>query len=753
MIKKNIKMANNFFPAIKSSLNKISTNDLWLMFVLALLLNIDRLALGEYGLLRRLDVSDGYVSTIIYFANFWTNPSEFGWNSLVMRGWAAEIGSLVPQYLGSLIAIFLKKYYVFPVLHIIAEFIALYGAFIFLKSFLGYKRNTALFGSFIFLSIHYWYSEGPFVTSAEFMPLLVAVVSIGKEKINVAIRFFSMVLITTLSVTPYVLPIMPMVHILVILIYSNKNKLKINLVFTCFFWFIFSIYHFNTIWGLLNNFDFSNRAIWEGSGQSYSFMDTLASLINQTVLFPAVMVFALTTRKTIRPVLYAVGIITTILVLVSFHRSEFYYYLINYFPKIKEYSFFYTRFHNFIGFVIFMAVSLLFEKEIVSSERNRKKLLFLGLGLLVAIELIIFAQHGIKITLVHLVCSLVIIGVLLFYRQSYFQNTILTLTVLFVVLTPFRLSYSLKRENPYQGNLFIDTFTYETKMKAFRIATVMNEPWQDDYFSTQISIKGLESFEGGGNSFYNKKDALLWRDNVADGAPSWKNLGFDFNHWNNRVELIKEDFDANSDRIFQLMKLNNVLFVRSLEPIEYPEFNLIDKKIINLITKKSLLLINKPEVQRHYLYKLKEPKSRVFLVPSEIIDYYDKTLANGRGKWNDLEWINQSSTNIILDEYKSGLISFNGSFTNYQKILTSTNYSDRWQLFINNKLKQENLSQGPMGMLQIEPVNEKANYQLRFKSNFISIILYMFIAFVFFLCLSIYIGFPEKQNSLKNMKD
>ena len=71
----------------------------------------------------------------------------------------------------------------------------------------------------------------------------------------------------------------------------------------------------------------------------------------------------------------------------------------------------------------------------------------------------------------------------------------------------------------------------------------------------------------------------------------------------------------------------------------------------------------------------------------------------------------------------------------------------------NSKLKQENLSQGPMGMLQIEPVNEKANYQLRFKSNFISIILYMFIAFVFFLCLSIYIGFPEKQNSLKNMKD
>jgi hypothetical protein len=743
-------MDSNFFSKIKKTLNKISKNDLWLLLLLAVLLNIDRLVLGEYGLMRRLDLSDAYYAKTIFFSNFWKDPINFGWNSSMLRGWPIEIGSISVQYFGVLLATILPIYYVFPVLHILIGFLVISGAFLFLKSFLGYKRETALFGGFIFLAIHYWYNESQLVTAAPLLPLLVAVTAIGKKPINFGVRCASMLLITALSFPPYVLPIMAMAHFFLLLVFNERPVFKQNLINACIFWVIFSVFHSVSIWGYWQNWDISNRALLVSGGQSLLFVDALASFINQTVLFPAVMMFALTTRKTIRPVLYAIGIIITIVILTSINQSVLYNYIIDHYPYVKKFSFFFSRFHNFIGLTIFIVSSLLFEKVITNERWDKKKTLLKGLGMLVAIELIIFEQHEIKITLVHLVCSLVILGSLFFYRQRYFQNTILTLTVLFVVLAPFRLAYSLKRENPYQGNLFIDPFTYETEMKAFRVATIMEEPWSDDFFSAQASIKGLELFEGAVTTFYSKNDARLWYDNVAVEAPSWESLGYTFKNFNNRIELIKGDFDINPDRIYNLMKLNNVVFVRSIHPIKYPGFNLVKHKTLNLLDKKTFLLRRSYKAQDHYLYQIIEPMSRAFTISDEVLNQYNSKQGQSQQKWDELELINQNSANIFLEEYKPGEIKFEGSFNEDQKILISTNYSHRWELFINGKRDQKKLVKGPLGMLQIDPLNKKANYKLHFKSNFRLIIFSMFVAIVLYLFYTLYI--QSKYLSQKSNK-
>ena len=125
-------------------LKALTKNDCCLFLGVTIFLNFDRVILGEYGFLRRLDVSDMYLNKMLFLANYWINPVEFGWDSSILRGWPAELGSIVPQYLGVLLAAVIPIKFVFPVLHILIDFLVLYGSFLFLKPD-DFLKNTLCF--------------------------------------------------------------------------------------------------------------------------------------------------------------------------------------------------------------------------------------------------------------------------------------------------------------------------------------------------------------------------------------------------------------------------------------------------------------------------------------------------------------------------------------------------------------------------------------------------------------------------------
>ncbi|MBT6440060.1 MAG: hypothetical protein HOK72_10180, partial [Flavobacteriales bacterium] len=516
-----------------TKLNRHLNSDLLMLFALGFLLNVDRLAMGEYGFLRRLDVSDMYLNKILFLSNYWTIPIEYGWNSSILRGWPSEIGSIGPQYFGVLLAAVFPIEYVFPILHLIIDVLVLYGAYLFVNIFLGFRRETAIFGAFLFLGINYWYNENPLVTASPLLPLLVAVTSYGKKQINHSLRFVSLILITSLSFPPYVLPIMPMAHVLLLLVFYEQATIKQNLVNAVLFWVIYTIFHGVSILGYLQNLDTSNRYLWEGGGQTGTFIKSFISSINHSVLFPSLMVIVLAKTKTVKPLVWALGIIVVIITISAFNGSEQYNYIIDQYPNVRLFSYFFGRVHNFIGITIFLAGIFLLEEFTGDKFWDRNTMILTGLGMSAVLSLLVFIQHGIKLTLLHFMCSVVIIGSFYFYRQRYFRNGIVTLILLFIVVAPFRISYSMMREQLYQGNLFIDPFTYETEKKAFRVATIMDKPWSYDFFDAQVSIKGLETF-GGNSVFYSGSDVKQWQYYVADDAPSWEGLGYTFKNWNNR---------------------------------------------------------------------------------------------------------------------------------------------------------------------------------------------------------------------------
>ena len=188
------KQASNHITWIKH----VANNELLLFVAIVLLINIDRLALGEYGLLGRIDLSDQYVNKTAFLAKYWLNPTAYAWDASILRGWPTFIGSLTPQHFGSLIGALVPIKLVYPIVLITTGYLVLSGAFLFVKRFLGCQRETALFGSFLFFGITYWYNENLVIVAVPLLPLLVAVTTIGKEKINSAIRFTSMILIATL---------------------------------------------------------------------------------------------------------------------------------------------------------------------------------------------------------------------------------------------------------------------------------------------------------------------------------------------------------------------------------------------------------------------------------------------------------------------------------------------------------------------------------------------------------------------------
>lgn len=690
--------------------HKYIDNEFFVFFILALLLNIDRLVMGEYGLVRQLDTSNMYLNKMMFISNYWVNPEEYGWNSSILRGWPTEIGSISPQYFGVFIAYVFPIKYVFPILHVIVDFLVFYGAYIFTKYFLGYGKETAIFGAFVFLGINYWHNENLLVTAAPLLLLLVTATGVCKGYISPIIRFVLMLLVLILSFPPYVLPIMPIAHVVLIVMFSDRSNIRQN-IFNCFiFWSIFTIFYGVSIIGYLDNYTLTNRVIWENKGVDTSYFDAIVSHANKNILFPALILLVLVGRETVRIVLYVAILVFTMILITSVNQSEL---LLEYFPLIGKYSFFLGRAYNFVGIAIFLGVVVLLEKiftkEIVF---DKKKFLSYGFLVLLFTSLYIFITYEYVTLVLYIVCTSTIFVSLFFYDKLTPNNKIVQIAVLFFMLLPFRLTYSLKNELPYQGYLFTDKFNYETNMKAFRVATIMEEPWQQDFFSAQVSIKGLETF-GGMSVFYHVNDAKLWQSFIAQGSPSWDKIGYTFQNWNNRLELIRGDYLTKPDNILQLMKINNVLFVRSQSLIDDPELLLIDHKSMSIDTKRTWFFGSAPDIQQHYLYKIKNPVSRIFVYKEKEVnklagvDLYESIVNEASNKLN----------HVNITKYSPGSIEFEGDFSLGDNILISNNYSQDWKLYINKMPSQEFINNGPLGMIQIDAKDGKNVYELKFNNN------------------------------------
>jgi len=703
---------------------QIVSKDVWLLFFIVLLLNLDRLILGEVGFLRHLDVSDQYLNKMLFLSKFWLDPSNYSWDSSILRGWPVDIGSINPQYLGVLLAIFLPIQYIYPLLHIIIEFFIATGAYLFLFFLLKYSRNTAIFGSFLFLSINYWYNENPIVTAATLMPMLCVASSIGYIKLNYRLRILILFVITSLSYPPYVLPIMPLVHFGIIFIFIDRKKLWENFKYATYYWLIYIAFFSTSLLGFWESWPISNRAIWIAGFQTDTFSQSLYYfLTSKSTLFPAIIIFGLITKKTLKTTFFVFGLIFFILTLTAITNSTLADTIASKTILYKKFSFFFSRSYNFIGFIIFLLGSWLFENKLLRNEKinQREMMIFIIISLIFVLSYYYTSSfYPLGMAVIIAICILFTFIIFRFLMFRIPPKTYFLLIIVFVSLTPFRLYYSMTRENSYQGFLFTDYFDYNTKMKAFRVETLMNTYASKDIFSAQTLIKDIETF-GGTSVYYDGSDAKYWNKFIALDE---KSLGSkQFKYWNNRIELLAEDFEFNKDRIIKWLWLNNVVFIRSFTPINHQNLELLDKAQIQLVTKKSLLLRQKQKPKNQYLYKIKDPTTRLFSVIESSI-FQDKSYVTDELEVDLFNNINiNNRENITLEDYTPGRLKFSSSFNNTEIIFSSINYNNRWELYIDGKLNQDRLSKGPFGMLQIDPLKGVHSYILSFKSSINKILL------------------------------
>ena len=240
---------------------------LFCLFAVSVVINLDRLLLGENCPIRRIDITDVYLSKIQYLGRFWHHPFDFAWNAATFRGWPSFLESIQPQHLCCLLASFLPATLSFTIFQVLQDALILVGTYMFFYNFLGFRHLTALYGAMYNCALIYWFNENPYVTQVSYIPLIVAVTSVGVRPIGGVLRWVSLVLVFLTTFPPYTVPVSPFVHLMCVAFLSDKNRRWQNVKYGLLLWGIFAITYFPNLWGYFINWPVSNRTLWhEASG-------------------------------------------------------------------------------------------------------------------------------------------------------------------------------------------------------------------------------------------------------------------------------------------------------------------------------------------------------------------------------------------------------------------------------------------------------------------------------------------------------
>jgi len=667
-----------------------------ILALLATVLNADRLLLGEKASLRRVDVADQYITKLQHCGNFWKNPSDFAWDSSMLRGWPTYLGSVQPQHLGCFAASVLPAHQSFTVFQIVVESLVLIGIFLFLYNFLGYRYLTALYGCLFQLSMYYWFNENPFVTQTVFLPLIVAAASVGKRPIPRALRFFLLLLSLILSYPPYTVPLLPLCHLVVIFLFSDKKQLFSNIKGIIFFWMIYAVFYLPNLFGYLFNWTNSNRVLWEPS----SFREPLmAFLSHMGFLFPCLpLVFMFYPVKDKRAI---GGLILIFAIVILTAQAEYFTSM----PLLRVFSFIYARIFYYLSFILVLLIAFLMEKFPVKfSIKNLIKVIVftcIGAGLL-------SMKYSFKIGAGFTVLSLLSAGLVMFDLLKYARSSLVFIVLVVLFLFPFKAVNMKHYEQVPYGFLNQDPLVYNSHLQPYRVISVTEGCSPHNFYSAQASIKGEEILDGF-TVFYNKSDAQNWRKYILGNSDPCS-----FKVWNNRIELTRAVWEENADQIVQWVRLNNTHFIRSEFELQHKSIVLDQKKVVPLHSWKSYFRLNSPIDKNYYLYRIKEPFSRIFAVDDKIIGQKKGQFLQEDSLFKSLDEL--PVQNISMQTYSPSELTWQGDFDN-QVLLVSTNYHKSWNLFVDNKISKDAIQKGPFGMVMILPDDNFHEYVLRYNDH------------------------------------
>ena len=267
-----------------------------------------------------------------------------------------------------------------------------------------------------------------------------------------------------------------------------------------------------------------------------------------------------------------------------------------------------------------------------------------------------------------------------------------------------RYEYTKVYEVPLQGNLFVEARHFGLPTTLSRTVTVMNECDAVDLFPAQARAAGLETLDGFSN-FYDRRFAERWRYFVADNPAQCTSR---YARWSSRVELTLGDLEYSSDRILPWLWINNVEFVRSLAPLDYPQLKKVDER--------SFVVDGYRKVTR-YLYRLQSPLSRVFTLPASVAERTARgDLSVEEHELSELA-ADGGVSSVAVEAVNGSRLRFAGDFDPSLIVVASVNYHPAWILRIDGQPSSAPLAPGPFGMISFHPVAGIHVYELAFRSR------------------------------------
>jgi hypothetical protein len=731
-------------PQILLSLESFFTNPTnhsksFIFFILiGVLINLDRLILGEYSSFRILDTSEMYIDKVNFLRNFWIDPLNFSWNSLTLKGWPTDIGSINPNHFLVFLALFMEIEYAFITFFVISDILILFGMYLLCKEILGMKQGLSILSAILYLSSHYWYNVNLIETLVVFLPILIVALNFQTVHLNIFLRILLIFVIISSTYPPYIVPLMPLVHLVFIALNKNKfgTHFTTHIITFLIFWVLYLIFHLNSISEMLMVLDETNRALWVPDSD-LSFLSFKEQLMQNNFsylnLLPILFVLVFTQRRNLNSVVLMIVVSSVFLLLQVLLESREFNHLKQEFPIIQTTSFVWARINVLLGpTIVFCAIYML--KKTSFKKLELSKISFLLLFLLSAL---FFVHSSFLVAIMIGLFGILHVIFIPIYNYSFEKKNIyLLIFILIAFLLPFKAKHQYFREMPGFGFIFMDTFEYPSKSQPYRVLSLMDTSHSQTLFPAQIKIKNIEVLDGF-SVIYDDDDAIAWQENVASHLT---NPPFKFSSWNNTIEITADDFKNNIEIFLPFLRINNVELIRSPLKIQHPSLELTQEKTFNYPTWESTILNREKMKKNVFLYKLDDSLNRAF---SNTIGI------NKMLEMNTKEW---KTSGIPLINYSPSRLSFEYQKKANEKIYISSNFHPNWQLRINGVI-QNRLQKSELGFIEIDPIDGRNIYDLSFIGKQKNILLNMFISFILATFLTLKITRIYPSNRLDNQLD
>ena len=526
-----------------------------IFFLISLLILLFLLSNGENAPLFNLDFSDWYLDKSQRLAADYKELKIPGFDYSSFNGWNSTHGSIPINHIMVFLNLFFTPYTSAQLFIFFSDILIYFGFFYILKNY--FKINSTLSGllSLLIFLLLLSVNENYIVNQYTLFGFLILINFLLTEKSKIFyLGLIFLPLYCSFSYPPYNVPIAPFFHFLFILIFSLSDKVLFKKLFLWYFiiWTSYFLYHSSLIITLIENYELSNRILFEKSIHKEKFVFNLKNPIY--VLF-LIVIFAISKNKIINI------LISIFIILIP--------EILNFLPI--ESNFLISRISYSSPLLIVFLTIFNLQNHYIKNDDHLEKiksyknflLLLAYLSLFIFVSLNLSLSKSKNLVFVFMVLSLYPV---LFYKLK----NVLKFFFLGVAILLFKFT-TIFGEGYKSGFLYIDNFSYPKPKNEYRIATLNDHCFETIFNSSQVLIKGHKTLDG--NSVFYPINFAKKIKMIKSEYDSCNELE-KFKYWNNRVFFTYDEFIKNKN-LLDFFLNNNVRIIRSRHRIENDNLKLL----------------------------------------------------------------------------------------------------------------------------------------------------------------------------------